>query len=364
MGVLEYCSFLNANRAKVLKGDSSVRENKRLGFTLVELLVVIAIIGILVGLLLPAVQSAREAARRASCVNNLKQIGIALHNHHTNLGYFPYGSHDADGEQNPAGEPWPRFGGNWRTALLPYTEQQTLADRLSLIDNRSTTQYDSTSDWVTAQEQLLVLPSFICPSEPQPWLRSGFDLFAIAPETAGISTYMGNAGPVAVTPPTSYGASSACGLCSDGSRLDAFCDCTTGNEGRYRRGFYHGHNSDGPGMLDMFPNQIRVSKVLDGTSNTLHVGETHGVNGGLDGCEDRMQWMGTWAVSSTVYGINATDVGTDWRGGGCNFRSYHPGGSLFLFVDGSVHFLPETIDLRAFGYLGNRRDGEVMSVSF
>ena len=341
-----------------------MQSSKTRGFTLVELLVVIAIIGVLVALLLPAVQAAREAARRASCINNLKQSGIALHNHHGTRKFFPFGSHDADGERNPAGPPWPRFGGNWRTALLPYAENQPLADRLSQIDNRSNTQYDSTSDWVTAEEQLLVLPSYICPSEPPPWLRGEFDLFAIAPATAGISTYMGNAGPVAVTPPSSYGATSACGLCSDGARLDVFCDCFTGNEGRYRRGFYHGHNSDGPGMMDMFPNELRISMVLDGTSHTLHVGETHGVNGGLDGCGDRMQWMGTWAVASTVYGINAVDVGTTWRGGGCNFRSYHPGGANFLFVDGSVRWLPDSIDLRVFGYLGNRRDEQAADLTF
>ena len=334
------------------------------GFTLVELLVVIAIIGVLVALLLPAVQAAREAARRAACVNNLRQTGLALQNYESAQMVFPYGAWDSDGEQNPKGSPWPRYGGSWRTAILPYMEQQGLADQLSQIDNESYTQYDTRSPWVLAPQHLLVLPAFICPSQPQPWVREGLDTFAIAPATAGISTYMGNAGPIAVTPPTSYGASSACGLCTDGSSLNAFCDCFTGNVGRYRRGFYHGHSENGPGMLDMYPNEITVAKVTDGTSNTLHVGETHGVDGGLDGCGDRMHWMGTWAMSSTVYGINAVDVGTDWRGGGCNFRSYHPGGAHFVFVDASVHFLQESIDLWTFGYLGNRYDGQTLDDVF
>jgi prepilin-type processing-associated H-X9-DG protein len=186
----------------------------------------------------------------------------------------------------------------------------------------------------------------------------------MAPETAGISTYMGSAGPVAVLPPSAYGATAACGLCSDGSLLNKFCDCYTGNYAAYRRGFYHGQYKGGPGMLDMYPNDISVKKVEDGTSHTLHIGETHGVDGSGDGCQDRMQWMGTWAVASTVYGINAVDVGTTWQGGGCNFRSRHPGGALFVFVDGSVHFISEDIELWAFSYLGNRKDGQVINATY
>ena len=339
-------------------------QTARRGFTLVELLVVIAIIGVLVALLLPAVQSAREAARRTGCTNNLKQIGLALQNYESTHQAFPYGAYDPDGEQSPKGPPWPRFGGSWRTMILPQMEQQGLADQLAQIDNRSNEQYDTAAPWVRAPQQQLILPSFICPSQPEPWVRSGMDTFAMAPGTAGISTYMGNGGPIAVTPPSSYGASSACGLCSDGASLNAFCDCFTGNQGRYRRGFYHGHNPDGPGMLDMYPNEYSVTVVTDGTSNTLHVGETHGLDGGVDGCEDRLQWMGTWSVASTVYGINAVDVGTTWRGGGCNFRSYHAGGAQFVFVDSSVRFLNDSIDLRVFGFLGNRRDGNTISDTY
>src|SRR6056297_3242731 len=83
------------------------------GFTLVELLVVIAIIGVLVGLLLPAVQSAREAARRMQCSNNLKQMGLALHNHHDAHEAFPMGV-----------TPWHRNGYNWKFKILPYLEQR------------------------------------------------------------------------------------------------------------------------------------------------------------------------------------------------------------------------------------------------
>src|SRR2546423_1852227 len=102
---------------------------KSRGFTLIELLVVIAIIGVLIGLLLPAVQAAREAARRAHCINNLKQIGIALHNYHDALGVFPpaYGTLDRGGNAIQ-GQPDPITGDTgpgwaWGMQILPYIEQ-------------------------------------------------------------------------------------------------------------------------------------------------------------------------------------------------------------------------------------------------
>src|SRR5262245_884680 len=99
------------------------------GFTLVELLVVIAIIGILVALLLPAIQAAREAARRAHCVNNLHQIGIALHSYHSARKVFPYGANDGDCEDKTP----PREVMGWRVLILPYMENQPLYDQLGKL---------------------------------------------------------------------------------------------------------------------------------------------------------------------------------------------------------------------------------------
>ena len=327
-------------------------------FTLVELLVVIAIIAMLVTLLLPAVQAARGAARRAQCSNNLKQFGLALQNHHSALGVFPYGSWDHDWEPNPNGTEF-RMGGSWRTAILPYMEEQALADIFNALDRKGTAVSDRSSPWASSPEQARIMTGFICPDESQPWIRGGFKYWSFGPENgAAISTYMGSAGPAA-TGPVDWGITNACGHCTDGRQLDAFCPCTLGNSAQYVRGFYHGHNPGGPGMLDMFPNKISMKKVLDGASKTLHVGETHGVSSEEeDGCGDHLNWMSTWAVSSTVWGINARNVGSAWNTG-CNFRSRHTGGAYFLYVDGSVHFLDETIDLWVFGSLGDRKDGQV-----
>ena len=144
---------------------------KRIGFTLVELLVVIAIIGILVGLLLPAVQAAREAARRMSCSNNMKQIGLSLQNFESAFKFFPPARVDAI-----PGYPVTELGINPTSAtgnithgpgifLFPYMEQQTLYN-----------QYDLQSSWNSTRNAPVIaqfIPTFLCPSTPQPMLDTG-----------------------------------------------------------------------------------------------------------------------------------------------------------------------------------------------
>jgi len=136
------------------------RHGKWKGFTLVELLVVIAIIGILIALLLPAVQAAREAARRSQCTNNLKQLGLALHNHHdTYLRFPPGGARD----QPPFGKVETDWGSSWLVYILPFVEQKPLYDQW---------EFQNSSGVFSAHNMALinglVIPGYACPSSPLP----------------------------------------------------------------------------------------------------------------------------------------------------------------------------------------------------
>ena len=117
----------------------------------------------------------------------------------------------------------------------------------------------------------------------------------------------------------------------------------------------------------MYPDPRSIRRIPDGTSMTLLIGETHGVNANGDGAKGEWNWMGGWCVASTVWGINAAGVGAlgspieTWQAGIC-FRSLHPGGAQFTMCDGSVQFLDEDINLRLFGYLGGRKDAQIIEL--
>ena len=340
----------------------------RPAFTLVELLVVIAIIGILIALLLPAVQAAREAARRSSCTNNLHQIGVAMHTYATAKQVFPYGAHDGDCE---AGVTHARYPMTWRTLILPQLENQPLYDELLPLAESSTVNGCwPERDWERSPLQQTVVPEFLCASDDSQGIKTGIATWS-GPDSrqAAVANYYGNAGPVS-TGPADWGKVESCASCdfpqdiSDSSE----CLCIDGNSadtGR-NRGFFHGHNPNGPGMLDMWPNKYGTEKVLDGTSKTLFVGETHYADpdSGEAGCWETMNWMSSWSVASTVWGINVdyiarTPPGTENWQGGCNWRSKHPGGANFLLVDGSVTFLNEDINLWVLTNMGDRQDGRI-----
>jgi prepilin-type N-terminal cleavage/methylation domain-containing protein/prepilin-type processing-associated H-X9-DG protein len=343
------------------------------GFTLVELLVVIAIIGILVALLLPAVQAAREAARRASCVNKMHQIGVALHNFHSARNTFPYGANDGDCEDKTP----PREVMAWRVLILPYMENQVLYDQLVPLAKLSndpplpvrpcTNPEQRPWDLTPLQEQSV--PEYVCPSEQPPDVKTGFDTW-FGPKTAALTSYYGVAGPVATGPNDSSwgGPDVICGDCVGGLK----CPCISGNKtGGGMRGWYHGQNPGGPGMMDMWANKISVAKVLDGTANTLHVGETYWVDKDSNepGCYSTNHWMSTWSVASTVWGINTDYVArlglskTEHMNFnyelGCNFRSRHPGGAHFLYADSHVEFLTNDISPALLANLGDRNGGRI-----
>ncbi|QDT38807.1 DUF1559 domain-containing protein [Stratiformator vulcanicus] len=292
------------------------------GFTLIELLVVIAIIAILIALLLPAVQQAREAARRSQCKNNLKQIGLALHNYHDVYGSFPIG-YITEGQgthynQNGVGSGG-AVGWAWGAGLLPYLEQEALAVQL---DFDVSPRHPNNSDLTDT-----VIRTVICPSTQAP-----------KKTTAGneaVATYRGNFGigfggdynfP---KPDRQFGA----------KKSDArWC-----------------------GMF-MFNDVIKIRDFTDGLSSTIAVGETDFRTSGGS------RWYGSASYRSqngltytdlgnidapevlggSVHGLNVIEFwyapANGYRGSKMGWRSVHPGGAHFLIADGSVHFLNENID--------------------
>lgn len=303
------------------------------GFTLVELLVVIAIIGILVSLLLPAVQAAREAARRMSCSNNVKQLGLALHNYHDVHKTFPAG-HMESGTSGPTF----RHQFSWLTYLLPYVEQNNVYEQIdfnavdpSLSAHQNPAFQPAGTIWV---------PVFICPSDPVG--RNNPDW---AP-----TNYLGNQGT----------------LCSARDK--------NGN------GVF-GHNS-----------WISMAEITDGTSQTIAAGEVLKGDFNTSSVRDNYIFVRGSGNAQNVdtcqsFPPNASDRGGVWLGGnpqnnlfstnrtpndrrfdciapnfGCTniaARSQHPGGALVVFTDGSVHFMTGTINVATYQALGTRNGGEV-----
>ncbi|MGI9429236.1 MAG: DUF1559 domain-containing protein [Bythopirellula sp.] len=314
---------------------SSQRRFARVGFTLVELLVVIAIIGILVALLLPAVQKAREAARRSACTNNLHQIGLALLNYESTHQEFPAGT-----RMNGSDPDVPRLGTQfgWSSYILEEMEQAAAAENINLTGSVGST--DDNLGGAT------LVDGYICPSavsENEYWVEccSGFNL-----------------GP---------------------GQNDDFRETNYAGVIGFRPGYF-AHTqplSDGCGMLFNY-NAVKIRQVTDGTSNTLFVGEITSAWGEHAG--GTTAWIGhnwvNWNCQSVYLGINGEgsppggrDPGDplDGDGGGrhaeyvkeVGFSSYHTGGALFCYVDGSVHFLEENIDDRELGVLSTRGGGEV-----
>ncbi len=350
-----------------------MRRLHRHGFTLIELLVVIAIIAILIALLLPAVQQAREAARRTQCKNNLKQLGLALHNYHDVFKQFPLGDTCNSGS-NANG--WNECAGNfrhgnwsttWAIALLPYLDQAPL---YNLWDSNS-----------PGTEQPLVtgavLTAMVCPSDLQVVIATG-------------NTMNGSGGGLP-----------AGNISGNNSRWHK------GNYAGNYGGAYAGENTGQNGM-DGTPNWASPSKnlgvfgirgsgnrrwgagirdILDGTSNTVSVGEVlhTGGNGECRGCwaapmnaisaytgsrkvapwrpQDGSDGIATPNAPATLNGaytawadcppfcggsggdqqLECRDCGSDGKGGGA-MRSRHAGGAQALLTDGSARFIGENID--------------------
>jgi prepilin-type N-terminal cleavage/methylation domain-containing protein/prepilin-type processing-associated H-X9-DG protein len=336
---------------------------RRRGFTLIELLVVIAIIGVLIALLLPAVQAAREAARRSQCVNNLKQIGLALQNYHDTVGTFPAGK---PGHINASNDMDNHSG---FVAILPFMEQAPLYNAwnfLIMYDNQTGQTYGTAAPCgpcvagpivmafnsaVAANSTVGVasINSFLCPSDNYTSKTFGWNGFQMA-----IGSYAFNAGNIG---PPNAGCIKTCnngfafyaipvGMRDiiDGTSSTLAVGETVCNDGTYK------------GQTTCPPNSNAV--VSGGISATATLGPNNGiwnlwsVNGRL-----------TSTFRTTVNPLNTKPCFGLVLAGAQNgaFGSFHSGGANFVFADGSVHFLKDSISLPVYSALGTRNGQETIS---
>jgi prepilin-type N-terminal cleavage/methylation domain-containing protein/prepilin-type processing-associated H-X9-DG protein len=300
----------------------SFRRQARSAFTLIELLVVIAIIAVLISLLLPAVQKVREAAARASCTNNLKQIGIALASYHNEQGTLPNSRHDANY--------------TWLVVILPYMEQTGLYKQWNVSSGSFYTQ--------NVVAQTTSVPSYFCPSRRGPGLLSNpgdvDDANASIVVRAALADY-------------------ACNVGSTGSDywwVGATRNQTAvspGNKGVFRLANNWSVANPTPATVPGY----RFEEITDGLSQTIMAGEKHVRRGYFgQGCGDNGALNGDHGDSFRGAGQGLTLARTP-DDNLCNrFGSYHEGVVNFVFCDGSVHAVTTNIDATTLGYLADRAD--------
>jgi prepilin-type N-terminal cleavage/methylation domain-containing protein/prepilin-type processing-associated H-X9-DG protein len=356
----------------------------RRGFTLIELLVVIAIIAVLIALLLPAVQAAREAARRAQCVNNLKQIGLGLHNYHSSNNTFPLGGSrnpfsfpgvydDGNADPNSGSPPWDAWSAH--ALMLPYMEQQPLYAAINF--NYGSGARGDIAGAVNNTVYNTRIAAFLCPSDGNAGKECICSYFTSA-GTTSINCCNGNSRNGSGVFNYELGASIA--DISDGtSNTIAFSESATSDPAGAPRPGAKG-NSTGAVSGGTAFNAIDVS-TLGGVNIGNAVAMVRGdaqlctikfVSPGGTGGYNGYRW-GNGAYGYSMFNTVMTPNMTKWsacRMDCCvqalhahyiNASSYHPGGVNACMADGSVKFIKDTINMPTWWALGTRRNGEVIS---
>lgn len=304
------------------------------GFTLIELLVVIAIIAVLIGLLLPAVQKVREAAARLQCTNNLKQIGLAMMNYESTYKRFPSGYVDnmtiSPIDSSATSNPDPVIGWGWGALILPYLEQEPLYKSIPI---NSIAMSDSSAAAIAFRKT--VIKGFLCPSDD-----TGINTFTIS----------GTGGNFELAKSSYAGVNGQAELADFDTAL-------------------------GLGML-IRGRGVSIAEVTDGLSNTLFVGERSSKSaknatgtlpgicswvgalpgGDLDGESPALYILGHTGELADPHKPNTPQPDGFFHAE--DFTSRHSGGVNFLFVDGSVRFITDSIDGQTWAKLGTRAGGE------
>jgi prepilin-type N-terminal cleavage/methylation domain-containing protein/prepilin-type processing-associated H-X9-DG protein len=310
-----------------------LRGPRRGAFTLIELLVVIAIIGILIGLLLPAVQKVREAANRLKCANNIKQLGLALHNYHDTNARFP--ACQAVGGAGPS----------WHCLILAYIEQGALARKV--VPNGGG--YGGGANQPLGAHRI---SQFLCPTA-QSDLSSNMIDSPDGVNFAYTTHYVGNAGPKGTNPQSGKAyAVNLLNAAQGGFAADGILPFVP---------FVVTSASPTPG-----PASISIPEILDGTSNTLMIFEASWA--GLDLASHR-SWVRGYAWNddgtcskNVANAMNIQKYTTTGTYNDISMGSNHPGGCNVAFGDGSVRFLSDTVDLNnVLLPLASRAGGEVLS---
>jgi prepilin-type N-terminal cleavage/methylation domain-containing protein/prepilin-type processing-associated H-X9-DG protein len=309
---------------------------RRQAFTLVELLVVIAIIGILVALLLPAVQSAREAARRMQCQNNMKQVALAMHNHHDAKGYFPHGNYNYLDSTHSTPAPYNNTQDRrcWFHDILPYIEQQALYDQFD-------THMRTGASALAFQGMMQVVPSMVCPSDGQ---------------SPKLKTFWG-------------------GLGTEHQGFSGNLIACAGNDYFNAGGVQKSAELNG---LFFAQSKVTMGEIKDGTTNTAMISElllspdvgSHDIRGRYYNpahggvlfstrvtpntlVPDRLNWCSNNPIPQAPCIYTGENMFV-------SVRSNHPGGVNLALADGSVRYLSDNIDAVLYRAIGSRNGGEVV----